>query len=223
MNSKMDTNSKLNESYSNYYNIIKQKLPYKFAYLDDWLLKQSEMLSQETDNIKKKENKNIQSTYRVYKRGTIIKIDFGIGLGSEMSQIHFAIVLNNYDNPKNNVLTIIPLTSKKHKYNLSLGNLVVKELINNLEKEITKIGIKEEFNFNIAENNRKFQKITTIMSYYKTNIKDTYACTGMITTISKTRIIKPINEYDVIGKIKCSPKILDMIDKEILDKITKNT
>ena len=62
-----------------------------------------------------------------------------------MSQVHFAIVLNNYDNPKNNVLTVIPLTSKPSKYNLDLKNLVINKLIEKIKKELVKIGIDEEF------------------------------------------------------------------------------
>lgn len=87
--------------------MIKKK-PYKFAYLDEWLLKNSKLLLTEAKEYETKTNQ----TYKTYKRGTIIKVDFGVNLGSEMSQVHFAIVLNNYDNPKNNILTVVPLTSK---------------------------------------------------------------------------------------------------------------
>ena len=130
----VNDNIKLDKSYINYHNIINQQLPYKFTYLDDWLLKKSNLLLEETKLLKNKENKK----YKNYERGTIIKVDFGVSLGSEMSQIHFAIVLNNYDNPKNNILTVIPLTSTKSKFNLNLKSLIT-DLIIEIEQEIKKI------------------------------------------------------------------------------------
>ncbi len=213
---------KLDKAYINYHNIIDKKLPYKFAYLDEWLLKKSKLLLSESNEYEKHTNQ----IYKTYKRGTIIKVDFGVNLGSEMSQVHFAIVLNNYDNPKNNVLTIIPLTSKKSKFNLDLNNLVIDKLITKIEKELLKIGIKEEVDFEhnqpTIEEQTKIRKLLTVLTYYKSSIKNTYACTSLITTISKTRIFKPINEYDIIGKERCSTEIMDKIDKELIEKFTKN-
>lgn len=210
---------KLDTSYVNYHNIIDKKLPYKFAYLDEWLLKNSKLLLTET-------NKYETKTYKTYKRGTIIKVDFGVNLGSEMSQVHFAIVLNNYGNPKNNILTVIPLTSKKSKFNLNLNSLVIDKLIDKIKKELLKIGIKEELDFEnkelTIEEKVKIRKLYTLLTYYKSNQKNTYACCSLITTISKTRIFKPINEYDFIGKERCSNEVMNQIDKELIEKFTKN-
>ena len=191
---KINDNIKLDQSYINYHKIINMKLPYKFTYLDDWLLKKSKLLLEETKNILKNTKR-----YKKYERGTIIKVDFGVGLGSEMSEVHFAIVLNKYDNPKNNILTVIPLTSKKSKFNLDLKNLIT-DLIDEIEEEIKNC------------NDDK------VLDYYKSNHKNTYACCSLITTISKTRILSPINEYDIIGRKKCSDEVLDLIDKDIKDK-----
>lgn len=68
----------------------------------------------------------------------------------------------------------------------------------------------------------KIRKLYTLLSYYRSNQKNTYACCSLITTISKTRIFKPINEYDFIGKERCSEKVMNKIDNEIIDKFTKN-
>lgn len=78
-------------------------------------------------NFEKESCNQIKSYYK-YKRGTIVFVDFGIGIGSEFSLPHFAIVLNNKDNPKNGLLTVVPLSSKKKKGYVDLG----KDLINNL-------------------------------------------------------------------------------------------
>ncbi len=217
---------KLNKSYNNYYKLINRNLPYKYAYLDEWLLKKSKLLLEETTQTKNKtfKIKNSQK-YRVYNRGTIIKVDFGVNLGSEMSQVHFAIVLNNYDNQKNNVLTVIPLTSKQSKFNINLGPLVINELINKIKFELLNMGINEEFddykNIN-DEDEIKIRKLYTILNYYKSNFKNTYACCSLITTISKTRIFKPINEYDIIGNAKCNKTIMDKLDNAIIERFTKN-
>ncbi len=50
---------------------------------------------------------------------------------------------------------------------------------------------------------------------------NTYACSSLITTISKSRILKPINEYDFVGKEKCPKEVMDKIDKELIEKFTK--
>ena len=79
-----------------------------------------------------RENSNQIKSYYKYKRGTIVFVDFGIGIGSEFSLPHFAIVLNNKDNPKNGLLTVVPLSSKSKKGYVDLG----KDLINNLMETV---------------------------------------------------------------------------------------
>lgn len=149
--------------------------------------------------------------YKKYERGTIVKVDFGVGIGSEMSQIHFAIVLNNYDNYRNNILTVVPLTSTKNKFNLNLEGLIY-DLIIDIEEELKK-----------CKNDKvKETKLHNVLDYYKCNKKNTYACCSLITTISKTRILSPINEYDIIGRKKCSSHILELIDNDLKDKFMKN-
>lgn len=212
---------RLDKSYINYHDIIDKNLPYKFAYLDEWLLKNSKLLLSEANKFESKS----KQMYKTYKRGTIIRADFGVNIGSEMSQVHFAIVLNNYDNPKNNVLTVIPLTSKPSKYNLDLKNLVINKLIEKIKKELVKIGIDEEFDIGSKklniEDETKIRKLYTVLTYYKGNKMNTYACSSLITTISKSRILKPINEYDFVGKEKCPKEVMDKIDKELIEKFTK--
>ena len=65
------------------------------------------------------------------------------------------------------------------------------------------------------------EKINTLISYYKSNFKKTYACCSLITTISKSKILLPINEYDIIGKARCSDEVMNKIDKEISNKFQK--
>lgn len=214
-NNRILEKTRLNNAFLNYNNIIEKNLPYKFAYLDEWLLKQSKLLLNEIGTEK--------TTFKTFKRGTIIKVDFGVGLHSEMSQVHFAIVLNNYDNPRNSILTVLPLTSKKNKYNLDLGHLVFEKMEIQIKKQIVDIGKNEELEpmEQTQEKAIKIKKLNTLLSYYKSNRKNTYACCSLITTISKTKILKPINELDIIGKTRCSRSIMETIDKELLKIFTK--
>lgn len=52
-----------------------------------------------------------------YEQGQIIFVDFGCGIRHEFSYPHYAIVLNTNDRKKNDLLTVVPLTSKKEKHN----------------------------------------------------------------------------------------------------------
>ena len=68
-----------------------------------------------------------------YKRGNVVKIDFGFNIGAEYGGLHYGIVLDN-KNPHNSpVVTVIPLTSIKsaketHSNNVELGNEIYKSL-----------------------------------------------------------------------------------------------
>lgn len=63
---------RLDKSYINYHDIIDKNLPYKFAYLDEWLLKNSKLLLSEVNKFESKS----KQMYKTYKRGTIIRADF---------------------------------------------------------------------------------------------------------------------------------------------------
>lgn len=209
---------KLDISYLNYCNIIDKKLPYKFSCLDDWLLKKSKLLTNEANILENNLNpskEKIILNYKTYGRGTIVKTDFGIGIGSEISQIHFAIVLNNYDNPKNNILTVIPLTSKKGKFNINLGAIISTMFVEKIDKQIKQLASKKR---NTINDIIKANKIGPLLEYYKTYIKITYACPSLITTISKEKIFPPVNEYDMMGKIKCAKSEMKIIDEALYDR-----
>jgi len=88
----------------------------KFIKLGNWLIKESSIFKRESDNyISNKPN---------FDRGEIIKVDFGINIGSELSNTHFAIVLNSDDNNSVDNLTVIPLTSKPGYKRLDLGKIL---------------------------------------------------------------------------------------------------
>lgn len=68
-----------------------------------------------------------------YKRGNIVKLNFGFNIGSEYGGLHYGIVLDKKNNHNSPVLTVIPLTSMKdnktvHNNSVNLGNELYRSL-----------------------------------------------------------------------------------------------
>ena len=114
---KLLTIDKIDEACERYKKVQNSNKP-KFVKLDTWLEKESNIFEQEI-------NEKIQIFHK-YKRGQIIKVDFGVNIGTEMSYTHFAIVLNDDDTKMTDNLTVVPLTSKNGYRRLDLGNIISK-------------------------------------------------------------------------------------------------
>ncbi len=77
---------------------------------------------------------NFEATKNItYKRGNIVKLNFGFNIGSEYGGLHYGIVLDNKNSHNSPVLTIIPLTSIKnnktvHNNSVNLGNEIYRLL-----------------------------------------------------------------------------------------------
>lgn len=105
--------------------IDKSNIDYKYAYNSKnkkftWL---GNCLEKKAAIFKNEANKKINNKPN-FKRGEIIKVDFGINMGSELCNIHFAIVLNSDDNNSVDNITVLPLTSKPGYKRLYLGDLL---------------------------------------------------------------------------------------------------
>ncbi len=79
------------------------------------------------------EEKFIPTKNIAYKRGNIIKLNFGFNIGSEYGGLHYGIVLDNKNEHNSPVVTVIPLTSIKdskpiHHNSVELGNEVYRLL-----------------------------------------------------------------------------------------------
>jgi len=67
-----------------------------------------------------------------YKRGMIIHVNMGFNLGSETGGTRYAVVIENNNNPKNNTLVVIPLSSMSdgktkddlHRSEVFLGKVI---------------------------------------------------------------------------------------------------
>lgn len=68
-----------------------------------------------------------------YKRGNIVKLDFGFNIGSEYGGLHYGVILDNHNAHNSPVVTVIPLTSIKagklpHSNSVKLGNEIYRFL-----------------------------------------------------------------------------------------------
>ncbi len=68
-----------------------------------------------------------------YKRGNIVKVDFGFNIGAEYGGLHYGIVLDKNNAHRSPVVTVIPLTSVKdskvpHSNSVYLGNEIYRSL-----------------------------------------------------------------------------------------------
>lgn len=82
-----------------------------------------------------------------YKRGNIVKINFGFNIGSEYGGLHYGIVLDNKNSHNSPVITVIPLTSVKdskpiHNNSVELGNEIYRSL--KLKYDTISKALKEE-------------------------------------------------------------------------------
>ncbi|OCN03557.1 hypothetical protein A4S06_05195 [Erysipelotrichaceae bacterium MTC7] len=154
--------------------------------------------------------------YQTYKRGQIVSVDFGKGVGNELSGIHFAIVLTKKDSNFNGVLTVIPLSSKSKRYYLPLKNMIFALVYSGTEEYLKRVA--RDFNRGIALKSQLLgvtDKLQENLDFYHSKIKQSYALIQNITTISKFRIKPFINEYDPLFHLLAPPLHMNKIDDEI--------
>ncbi len=171
----------------------------KFQKLDHWLEKESNLYLTEINNKKKR--------YIKLKRGTIVKVDFGVNPGSELCHTHFAIVISKDDNYSKESIIVLPLTSKPGVGRLPLNNLIKDEILKKIKDKYT-------------QNPKDIQDLTDIINEYRKYKNFSYAFISQITAISKSRLIYSNNKFDILNKARCSDEILNKIDSEILSTIT---
>ena len=201
---KQDTKHiKLIKAHHNNIQISDMNLKDKFTGFENSKLNESETLLYE---IKIK-----PSRFKRYSRGQIVKVKFGVNIGSEFSGDHYAVVISKQDTMLNPILHVIPLTSKKHNYNIALENILYnEEKINELNQLLTN-----------EHNKKTINKIKKCIKYYSNRKnKISYACVKHLKTVSKLSICKSINEFDYLNKIKISNDLLRKIDEEIVKEYT---
>lgn len=214
----------------NYESICDMNLSDKFGYIDEWIYKKSNILLKEAENYKDLENEKNFVSKRTYKRGSIVKIDFGVNIGSELSQMHFGVVLTKHDRNNMDTLIVLPLSSSDTNFNKELnydifGNLLKDEqlLLNSQQTAFdhTKKQIDDKLIKNqkgqkeLLKIDKNIKLIENVIDYYKNHDKKTYYCIAQVRSISKSRIIGPINGYDILEKTKLPDPVMNQIDIDI--------
>ncbi len=178
----------------------------------------------------------------VYEQGSIIKLDLGFNVGSEHGGVHFGVVLNKDDSKRNNVLTILPLSSKKsdsskgNKYKIDLGNEfynLVELKFNNIiqqyeldlkdiDKDLESANSKESFKLLRQKLNKtskrleEAKRVKLSLDYLKIG---TFGLVSQITTVSKIRISDPIKIDSSLYGIKYCNNTMQKINNKILKHI----
>ena len=195
---------KLMKAHLNNIEISNKNLKDKYTKFEDSKLDESKTLLFEIEKP--------QKNYKRYFRGEIVRVKFGVNIGSEFSGDHFAIVISKQDTMMSPTLHVIPLTSKKHLKSVNVGNILYNE--EELKKLITKLNNKKD------HNNKK--KLALIIKYYKQR-KDviSFACIDHIKTVSKLSINKALSKEDCyLPTLKCSEALMKKIDNCILKEYT---
>lgn len=111
----MNKDTLFNEANKNF-KLIHKSGRFKYRYLPNWVYRKSNYLLNEINSV--------SPNKKVYKQGSIVNVDFGVNVGSELSGNHFAIVLNKKDNSKNSKLTVVPLSSKNYKTSIKINDVI---------------------------------------------------------------------------------------------------
>ena len=148
-----------------------------------------------------------------YKRGDVIKVNFGHRIGREHGGLHYAIVIDVANNVNSNTITVIPLSSLKQGVDLNklgkdriyIGDEIYKAIVNK-SNQITDEG-----------NNKK--GLNKELSRLKIG---SIALIGQITTISKYRIYDPLSTKNVLHGIRVSNTTLTALDQKVKELFTNS-
>lgn len=177
----------------------------KYRFLAPAVKRQSEQYLYEVENPKRK--------YWKFNRGSLVFVEFGVNIGGELSNNHWAIVLDKTDSPYKKTLTVVPITSKENDNTIPLHEVIGQQSFRYIDKEIAKLELKIA---NVTTSNEEFKlaiaNLKEVINYYGKYLKQSFAKCDSLQTISKDRILKK-NSLDPVGKIKGSPKTLDAINE----------
>lgn len=171
-----------------------------------------------------KEHSFNPSTLPKYRRGDIVKVNFGYRVSSELGGLHLALVIDAKNSTKSDTLTIIPLKSYKGnnvtKYEVNIGNCIYKQLIDKVEKKLDYLGELEKPNdikdIEKAEKyHREFIHTLRMLSQINKLKEGSVVSIGQITTVSKIRIYQPKNKHDLFHNIRLDKETQRLIDDKI--------
>ena len=85
-----------------------------------------------------------------YKRGSIVRVNFGFNVGKEFGGLHLAVVIDNDNKRNSDVITVVPLSSTDgkivHERNVDLGVELYSKIIANHQKVFNEVSERIEKN-----------------------------------------------------------------------------
>ena len=173
-----------------------------------------------------------------YKRGQIVYANFGYRIGSELGGCHYAIVLDVHNAKSNSQLTVVPMKSKRDKetaysklYHVDLYEevqlLLEKKGIDIMDAQaarinsiihqygLAKIDQSPEITKMMADAKRQLAHAQAIEKFAKKLNHESIADVGQICTISKIRIVHPLNKRDVLFDVCLSDDAMKRIEKQV--------
>lgn len=157
-----------------------------------------------------------------YKRGNIVKVNFGFNLGSELGGVHYAIVIDNCNPHVSDTITVIPLCSAKDgkevyksdlfigsefyntisaKYNNALNE--TKERLSSLEKTINDVSnlIVSYVSPSVPAADDLITRLQKEADDIKSEINNLHKCKDEIDLMKKGSIVK-LNQVRTISKMR---------------------
>ncbi len=165
--------------------------------MDEWLYIESRLFKSELE-IKPK-------IFVKYNIGDIVKIEYGVGIGSEISNRHFGVVVSSNDNVRNDSIIIVPLTSKPGNGKIMIGFPILEKYV-----DIINLNFLEMKSLNI----KNVKKIQNLIDEVDKVLCASYVNVSQIRAISKNRIIS-ISKNDKLSNYKLSDDKLKMIFKRL--------
>ena len=192
----MNTNNILNSAFDNFKKVCMSNNK-KFIHLDEWLYIESKLFKSELYFKPKK--------FMKYKLGDIVKIEYGVGIGSELSNRHFGVVISSNDNIRNDSIIIVPLTSKPGHGKIMIGFPILEKYVDIINSNF--LGMK----FLDID---KIKKIKNLIDEIDKVLCASYVNVSQIRAISKNRIIS-ISKNDKLSNYKLSDDKLKLIFKRL--------
>ena len=177
-----------------------------------------------------------------YKRGDVIKVDFGFNIGSEHGGLHYAVVLDKYNKHNSPVVTVVPLSSgtkdSVYERDVFLGNELYRKMT--YKHKVLMAAAKDKLdecsnliealtNGDPDENAELIKTIQAkqaevindlqLLEKYKNEIdrmkQGSVAMIEQITTVSKMRIHVPRESTDILYGISFAAQEMELINQKI--------
>lgn len=182
--------------------------------------------------------------YPDFRRGSLVNLNLGFNIGSEMGGLHYAIVLRDSKRKDPN-LVVMPLTSLKPNKDITklrptdvyLGEELYYKIqgkyealrvsipneIELLRKSISSISSKED-NDKILLKLQDLEKRIELLKKARIKLSvlkhGSIVVANQIRTVSKIRLIDPRDKYDILYGLSLSTSSLNKIDQKLVELYT---